>query len=311
MKVLVVSGFLGAGKTTFIKELIRKSGFQPVVLENEYGDNEIDKRDISKTGGLKILEFMEGCVCCTKKDSFLNTVLAISAGLDPEYLVVEPTGVGKLGNILENIGAVAYERIRVLPPVVVLCPRSFDENMAEYPEIYRNQIENAGLVVFSKIENEDPAVVKSVTEKIKAINPDADVLAGRYQEQEGGFFRSLLAGEQEAEKAVASAAEDDVDEISVRGGEFDSPAGLTVFLEQLVRGRFGAVVRAKGIVRIADTLARFDAADGLYAFTEEDGKTPKQSVFIGRDIDADAIYESMGVRRSKALYANLLINGRK
>ena len=76
-------------------------------------------------------------------------------------------------------------------------------------------------------------------------------------------------------------------------------------------GKFGAVVRAKGIVRVADTLVRFDAADGLYAFTEEDGKTPKQSVFIGRDIDADAIYESMGVRRSKALYANLLINGRK
>ena len=96
MKILVVSGFLGAGKTTFIKELIRRTKKQPVILENEYGDNNLDSRSLSGGGALEILEFMEGCVCCTKKDSFVNTVLSISAAMDPEYLVIEPTGVGKL-----------------------------------------------------------------------------------------------------------------------------------------------------------------------------------------------------------------------
>ena len=154
MKVLIVSGFLGAGKTTFIKELIRKTAVNPVVLENEYGDNDLDKRDLagSAPGELKILEFMEGCVCCTKKDTFRNSILAVSSSLDPEYLIVEPTGVGKLGNILENVRAVVYDRIELLPPVVVLCPQSFNEYVNDYPEIYRNQIENAGIVVFSRLD---------------------------------------------------------------------------------------------------------------------------------------------------------------
>ena len=315
MKVLVVSGFLGAGKTTFIKELIRKSGLKPVVLENEYGDNEIDKRDISKTGKLEILEFMEGCVCCTKKDSLLNTVLAISAGLDPEYLVVEPTGVGKLGNIIENIDVVTYDKIKLLPPIVVLCPRTFDDNMAAYPDIYKNQIENAGLIVFSKIENEDPAVIESTIEKIKAIRPGIDVvtgesdvpdgiLKGRYQDGPAEFFRGLLTGEKEAEKAVLPNEEaDDIDEISLRGGGFDSPYDLTGFLENLVHESFGKVVRAKGIVLVGDERIRFDVADGMYAFEADgDPRAPRQSVFIGREMDGDKIREWLGVNSPKELY---------
>ncbi|MBP5212138.1 MAG: GTP-binding protein, partial [Pyramidobacter sp.] len=73
MKILIISGFLGAGKTTFIKELIRRTGIRPVVLENEYGRNNIDALDLQQSqqdsGELKVLEFMEGCVCCTMKDS--------------------------------------------------------------------------------------------------------------------------------------------------------------------------------------------------------------------------------------------------
>ena len=105
MKVLIVSGFLGAGKTTFIKELVRRSGTRPVIMENEYGENNLDARELSAiqsppptagaadaspspaSGGgqeMKILEFMEGCVCCTMKDSFVNSVLTIFSGLAPE-----------------------------------------------------------------------------------------------------------------------------------------------------------------------------------------------------------------------------------
>ena len=106
MKILIVSGFLGAGKTTFIKELVRRSGTRPVIMENEYGENNLDatelEQSLSAQKEMKILEFMEGCVCCTKKDSFVNSVLTVFSGLDPEYLVIEPTGVGRLSNILQN-----------------------------------------------------------------------------------------------------------------------------------------------------------------------------------------------------------------
>ena len=76
MKILVISGFLGAGKTTFIKELIRRTGKNIVVMENEFGSAALDSNAVSGSG-IEVLEFMEGCVCCTMKDSFVNSVLTV------------------------------------------------------------------------------------------------------------------------------------------------------------------------------------------------------------------------------------------
>ena len=308
MKVLVVSGFLGAGKTTFIKELIRRSGTQPVILENEYGENDIDKRDLEKVGELEILEFMEGCVCCTKKDSFRNSILAISAALDPEYLIVEPTGVGKLGNVLENIQQVTYERIKLLPPVVVLAPQSFSQNISDYPEIYRNQVENAGVVVFSKSENADPAALARIVEEIRKVNPDVPVISEHYSGRDDAWFRSLLDAEEEAARAV-TAADDEVppDEISLRGLTFASPGALTSFLVEILRGRFGNIARAKGIAEVGEELARFDVADGQYAIiAEEDENAPLQCVLIGRDLRADTVRDYLGLSREKKDWTKIL-----
>ena len=137
MKILIISGFLGAGKTTFIKELIRRTGIRPVVLENEYGRNNIDALDLQQSqqnsGDLRVLEFMEGCVCCTMKDSFVNSVLTIFTGLTPDYLIVEPTGVGRLSNILENLRPLLHGGVSLLRPVVVLSPPTYQQNMAEWP----------------------------------------------------------------------------------------------------------------------------------------------------------------------------------
>ena len=321
MKVVIVSGFLGAGKTTFIKELIKKSGTFPVVLENEYGDNDLDKRDLqnSASGELKILEFMEGCVCCTKKDTFLNSVLAISAALDPEYLVVEPTGVGKLGSILENVQTVTYERIRLLPPVVVLAPQSFHEFKREYPDIYVNQIENAGIIVFSKCENADPGVLAQISEEIHEIRPDVEIVSEHYSGKDEAWFRGILDASDVAAPAVggsgdADCATDPLDEVSLREMTFQSPGALVSFLNSILLGRFGNVVRGKGVVRCGRELLRFDFADNMYAIKAEDEpaledegdggscedderrkEVPVQAVFIGRDLRAEEIKKAGNV----------------
>ena len=301
MKVLIVSGFLGAGKTTFIKELIKKSGTFPVVLENEYGDNDLDKRDLqnSASGELKILEFMEGCVCCTKKDTFLNSILSISAALDPEYLVVEPTGVGKLGNILENVQTVTYDRIRLLPPVVILAPQSFHEFKREYPDIYLNQIENAGIVVFSKCENTDPGFLEMICSEIREIRPDIEIVSEHYSYRDGDWFRGLLDAPNVAAAAVVDgrgslgAGEDSepLDEISLKDMEFASPGALIDFLNSILTGRFGQIVRGKGVVRSGEELLRFDFADNMYAIKGEESAddVTLQAVFIGRNINSDEI----------------------
>ena len=199
MQILLISGFLGAGKTTFIKELIKRTDKRPVILENEYGANNLDSLELQKAAEdsgkkeeLKVLEFMEGCVCCTMKDSFVNSVLAIFSSLSPEYLIIEPTGVGRLSSIIENLKPILGRVNYLLEPVVVLSPSNFRSNMKEWPELYADQIANAGKVVFSKCENTDDEELKAVTEEILKINPKAKVTDRHYSKMDEDWWRDIL-----------------------------------------------------------------------------------------------------------------------
>ena len=305
MKVLVVSGFLGAGKTTFIKELIRRTGKFMVVLENEYGDNNLDSQALSGSGDIEILEFMEGCVCCTKKDSFVNTILSISAAMDPEYLVVEPTGVGKLSAILENINKISYERISVLPPVVILNPASISDYIRDYPEIYKDQISNASKIVLSKCEHTDADIIEDAVHRLREYNSAAEILNHHYSDEPDEWWNGLLDGNEESTETKGESNEtnddseiDEFGQISLKDVELGSLADLIVFLEDLLRGSFGQIPRAKGIVKIKNTgeYLRFDVADGLYGIIKEPNEDPSpQCVFIGKHIQSDLI----GIRTGK------------
>ena len=303
MKVLIVSGFLGAGKTTFIKELIQRTGKFLVVLENEYGDNNLDSQALNGSGEIEILEFMEGCVCCTKKDSFVNTILSISAAMDPEYLVVEPTGVGKLSAILENIEKISYEKINLLPPIVILNPEHISDYMRDYPEIYRDQISNANKIVFSKCENTDREIIRDAIKKLREYNQTAEILNHHYSEEPDSWWNELLGSEYEAHDfskvdSEGSETSEEFGQVSLKDVEFGSLAELIVFLEDLLRCSFGLIPRAKGIVKIkaTDEFLRFDVADGLYGIIKEEGENPvSQCVFIGKHIQSDMI----GIRTGK------------
>lgn len=296
MKILVVSGFLGAGKTTFIKELIRRTGREIAVLENEYGDTNLDSQEIQETGELKVWEFMEGCVCCSKKDSFANTIIAISASLNPEYLVVEPTGVGKLSNIIANIHKVSYENIRLLNPLAVLAPVSYHENMKEYGELYGDQIANAKGIIFSKIENEASNLLTKIKEEISTINPDAWISDIPYKEHDDEWWNQIL---QDPESDAAPIGEDVINEaeqdpvymkqVSFRDVQLSSVSELILLLEDTIRYGLGSIVRAKGAIKAGDDFVRFDVADRMYAISGADEALDNQAVFIGENPDMEKL----------------------
>ena len=334
MKVLVVSGFLGAGKTTFIKELIKRTDKYPVILENEYGDNNLDSRSLKEEGGeIEILEFMEGCVCCTKKDSFVNTVLSISAAMDPEYLVIEPTGLGKLSVIIDSIKKIQYERIEILPSILVLNPQSYKQHLATYPEVFNDQLKSADTIVFSKVEGEDGDYLNKMADEIRSQNPQADIVAEHYTLQGDDWWNSLwegaagagagasgnsangktagtagnagatgapgnagASGEAEAVGAPGSAETaaggfapvSEPQQLSLKDMRFENLAALIAFLEDIIHGEFGAIVRAKGVVPVGAFHLRFDVADNLYAIKEEDPQE-SQCVFIGNSINMNKV----------------------
>ena len=297
MKILIVSGFLGAGKTTLIKELIKMTGTKPVVLENEYGDNTIDVQDLKqtdKTNKLEILEFMEGCVCCTMKDSFINSVLTAFSALSPEYLIVEPTGVGKLSNIIENLQPIMHGNISLLKPIVILSPRSYRQNMSEWPELYRDQVANAQIVVFSKCESEMPEVLAQTEEAIRSINPTAEIIHEHYSGQSEDWWRSLMElPAKEIEIDSSDSTSESISQITLNHAKLENPAQLVMMLEDCLRGEFGHIARAKGNIPVGSETLRFDLADGLYSITDSP-ETTNQCVFIGETLNKAGICERMG-----------------
>lgn len=290
MKILIVSGFLGAGKTTFIRQLIRRTGRELVVLENEYGQTSLDSREISTEKNVNVWEMLEGCVCCTMKENFSASVLTISSTLDPEYLVIEPTGAARLGSLLENIGKISYEKISLLRPVVIVPPRGFHANLNQYGGIYLDQIRNAGTVVLSKIENEDEAVIREVCRRIRELNPAAEIVDKPYDQMDDDWWHGLLLSEGEARLKTVSSEHGGhsphLHSFTLKNVTLKNPAQLVILLQDLLNGEMGAVCRAKGTLKIGGEWMRFDMADGLFAVKGEEGTDLKtELVFIGDDIN--------------------------
>ena len=298
MKILIVSGFLGAGKTTFIKELIQHMSVRPVIMENEYGETDLDSQDLKQSvpeqKDMKILEFMEGCVCCTMKDRFVNSVLTIFSGLDPEYLVIEPTGVGRLSNILKNLKPILHDSIILLKPVVIISPGTYDYNMSEWPELYSDQISNAGTVVLSKVESEDPADLEDAAAKIRKINPDAEIVTRHYSTEPDEWWQDLMMLPVE-KTAVIHETPDGVtlDQVTIQTAKLSRPSELILFLEDLVNGELGNIARAKGVIPVGNEMFRFDLADRQYAMTGA-AESKTQCVFIGTGLNEEALYRRLG-----------------
>lgn len=295
MKILIVSGFLGAGKTTFIKELIRRTGQDIVILKNEYGDTNIDKGELSSSGDISVLELMEGCVCCTVREGFANSVLTIASALSPAFLIVEPTGAALLSRIIDNLSRITYGDISLLPPVTLVSPRGIDQSMACFGDIYADQLKAAEQIIFSKCENEDPGALRLAKEKLLKTAPSAR-LSKKYSYDISKFGRRPVgyAGRQDClalsadilgDMPLTGQAAQLPEECSFRSPAPMSVPELIMLLEDALRGRYGGIVRAKGILETGGGYVRFDLADGLYSITGADGvSTEPQCVFIGRQL---------------------------
>ena len=192
MEVLIVSGFLGAGKTTFIKELARKSGRDFVVYENEYGQADIDAKELSQVDELTVWESTENCICCSGRQDFASSVLTISNTFDPDYLVVEPTGVAKLSSVVENVNLVCYEHISLLEPLTIIDGGAWRSSRDKFPEIFIDQVVSANTLVVSKTDRLISEELSHLNEWLNKQNPGATIIADSWDNIDPEWFLSLL-----------------------------------------------------------------------------------------------------------------------
>lgn len=295
MKILVISGFLGAGKTTFIKTMSEKLGRDFCVLENEYAQVDIDKAILLENSNMNIWELTENCICCSGKQDFANSILTISNVIDPEYLIVEPTGVAKLSSILSNIQRIEYERISLLKPITMIDGNRMHSQKKEFADIYIDQIQNSELVIITKCENKDADELQMIQKEVHQINPNAEVVIEHYNKQNEMWWNTLLDRSINGtlELMENDEKETSLEKINLTNIEIPSIVHLISFLEMVVLGIYGKVCRAKGYLRCGAEWIRFDIVDGVYSVTGIVEQEEARGVFIGENLNRSALRRIM------------------
>ena len=294
MTMFVVSGFLGAGKTTFIRELARRTHRDFAVMENEYGEVGIDGAVLSEESPLNIWEMTEGCICCSMKADFASSILTIANTLDPEYLVVEPTGVGLLSKVLENIRQIEYERISLLSPITLLDGTSFQRYLREFPEIYRDQIAAAGTIAITKMEHADGEELARLERELRELNPHGEILASHYTQNPDGWWERLLTRPLSGAAAPETDAQTpDLENLGLTGVKLAGANQLVLLLQGVVSGVFGDICRAKGYLEAGGAWLRFDVVDRTYTITGCQPMPESRAVFIGKELRRSLLRQAL------------------
>ena len=215
--------------------------------------------------------------------------MTIENVLEPEYLVIEPSGVGALSNVIRNLRKIEYGRITVLQPLTIVDAEHFVQDRAAFTDIYEDQIKASATVAISKPEHPDAELMEAVRAQVKELNPDASVLAHHYTQMPQAWWESLLntrCDGRRLDEIDESAL--DLETFSIPECRADSPAALLWILEQAVHGRFGDIVRAKGILPAGMDWVSFDIVNGKISITGLGGVpagAKAECVWIGRAID--------------------------
>ena len=177
-KIDIISGFLGAGKTTFIKKLLQEaiSGEQVVLIENEFGEIGIDGGFL-KDSGIEIREMNSGCICCSLVGDFGKSLSEVLTKYKPDRIIIEPSGVGKLSDVMKAVIDVSADMdVALNSAVTIVDAAKCKMYMKNFGEFFNNQIENAGTVVLSRTDITDTAKIQKDVEMIREKNPKAAIV---------------------------------------------------------------------------------------------------------------------------------------
>ena len=186
-KVDIISGFLGAGKTTLIAKLLKEglAGEQVVLIENEFGEIGIDGGFL-KESGVEIREMNSGCICCSLVGDFGTSLKEVVEKYHPDRIIIEPSGVGKLSDVIKAVKDLHIENeIRLNSASTVADASKVKVYMKNFGEFFNNQIEHAGTIILSRTQNVSEAKLKTDIELIRSLNKDAHIITTPWDDIDG------------------------------------------------------------------------------------------------------------------------------
>ena len=332
-KVSIISGFLGAGKTTFIKQLLTKvfNGEKVVLIENEFGEIGIDGGFL-KDAGIEITEMNSGCICCTLVGDFSEALKKVLEQFHPDRILIEPSGVGKLSDVAAAVEDVESDEPLYLDrKITVVDAKKAKLYMKNFGEFFVNQVESADTIVLSRTDGMKEDKLEACVTLLREHNAKAPIITTPWDELEGGVIARAITQEEDLLKAAVHEhhhhdhdhehhhhGDDEccchdhdhehghhhhhhADEVFTSWGaetvhKYDR-AELEQLLEKLANTQeYGAVLRAKGIVALTDqSWIEFDLVPEEIEIRPSSPDYTGRLCVIGTDIAEDALKKAFSI----------------
>ncbi|MDY5435677.1 CobW family GTP-binding protein [Peptostreptococcus porci] len=311
-EIEIISGFLGCGKTTFIKKIISESEdfSNTVILENEFGEVSIDG-EILQREGVKIKEINAGCICCSVAGDFAKSLIEIKDMFDPDKIIIEPSGVGKLSEII-SICNKYPETFQLNKIITILDLKNFLMFLTNFGEFYIDQIENANMIIFSRFTDavNSGTDLVDIENKIREINPKVNIIS---KEWDNFSIEDLFVEKKKMKKldmfshhhhhhhedghcchcsSENKESNNDFESITIAINNEISRETLTNILNDFESGKYGSIIRSKGSVPIEKGSLQFDYVPGEIRINDKPYDTKCHVVIIGEKLDREALEKS-------------------
>ncbi len=210
-KIDIISGFLGAGKTTFIKKMLEDvfQGEKIVLIENEFGEIGIDGGFL-KDSGIEISELNSGCICCSLVGDFGRNLREVMERFHPDRILIEPSGVGKLSDVMKSVQEVEAENeVKLNGRITVVNTPKATKQMKSFGEFFNNQIEYATVVVLSRTQNVKAEQTELVANEIRKKNPKASIITTPWDDMDGRQIYKVIEQQKSLQEELMEEHEHD------------------------------------------------------------------------------------------------------
>lgn len=202
-KIDIFSGFLGAGKTTLIRKLIKEAfaGEKLVLIENEFGEIGVDGA-FMQDAGIKVTEMNSGCICCSLVGDFGKALKKVLETYAPDRILIEPSGVGKLSDVIKAVEKVDSRDLVLNSFTTVVDAKKAKIYMKNFGEFFNNQVENANSIILSRTAGMDPAKLSAAMALLREKNPEATLITTPWEELDGKTILAAMEKKSTLEAAL-------------------------------------------------------------------------------------------------------------
>ena len=296
IKLDVVSGFLGSGKTTFILQMLKDvcQGEKVAVLENEFGKVGLDGTLLAGSAELAVKEIAAGCICCELAGPFEEGILQLIEEQQPDRIIVEPTGVARLSDVLATLERPAIAQRCLLERVITIVDASRFAIMEQVAgAFFRDQLLNAGAIAVSKTQGMPERNLVSLADRIDDYAPEVPVFTGDWEDG----VSSICAAANLLHPVIHLPAENEIPFVSttLQLNKPVRPKQLMEMVSALDDGQFGQVLRVKALFR--DNMGGWrvlQAVSGDCKVQDAPGRGTCAITFIGRNLDVAGLRKHFG-----------------